>query len=150
MMRALRWFVMGLLVLLGTLGCQRQSGPKIQIEQPWARSSPKMANAGAVYMVIRNTGNVPDVLIGAAADICEAVEIHETLMENGVMKMRPIPRQRLEIPAKGQVELKPGGYHLMLLNLKSPLQEGQTITLTLHFEKSGDIQVQVPVKRMGD
>ncbi len=142
-----RWLL--LLALLPWLAACGPKAPQIVIENPWARSSPRMAETGVVYMVIRNKGSAPDVLIGASTDIAEAIEIHESIMENGVMKMQPVPGQRLEIPAQGAVELKPGGYHLMLLKLKQPLQEGQTITVTLRFEKSGEITVQVPVKRMG-
>lgn len=142
-----RWLL--LLALLPWLAACGPKAPQIVIENPWARSSPRMAETGVVYMVIRNKGNAPDVLIDASTDVAEAAELHQSIMENGVMKMQPVPGQRLEIPAKGAVELKPGGYHLMLLKLKQPLQEGQTITVTLRFEKSGEITVQVPVRRMG-
>ncbi len=142
-----RWLL--LLALLPWLAACGPKAPQIVIENSWARSSPLMAEPGVVYMVFRTKRSATDVRIGASTDIAEAVEIHESIMENGVMKMQPVPGQRLEIPAQGAVELKPGGYHLMLLKLKQPLQEGQTITVTLRFEKSGEITVQVPVKRMG-
>jgi copper(I)-binding protein len=68
--------------------------------------------------------------------------------ENNVMHMKPVEGQRLVIPAKGKVELKPGGYHIMFIGLKEPLKEGQVIDLTLKFEKSGEMKVQAPVKKM--
>ena len=127
--------------------CGGSQGPKIEIKDPWARPSPKMATSGAAYMIIENKGNEDDALIGVEGDVSDAVEIHEMVVdENNVMHMKPVEGQRLVIPAKGKVELKPGGYHIMLIGLKHQLQEGEVVDLTLKFEKSGEIKVQAPVK----
>ena len=128
--------------------CGGSSGPEISIEDIWARQSPMSTGNGAVFMTIENHGKAPDALIGASTDICRIVEIHETKMENDVMRMSPIPGQRLEIPAKGKVELKPGGYHVMLIDLKQQLNPGDTFDLTLSFEKSGEKVMHVEVKAM--
>ncbi|HHB91060.1 MAG TPA: copper chaperone PCu(A)C [Anaerolineae bacterium] len=144
-----------ILVLLSLLAvtlaaCGGSKGPQIEIKDPWARPSPKMATSGAAYMIIENKGNEDDVLIGVEGDVSDAVEIHEmTIDENNVMRMRPVEGQRLVIPAKSKVELKPGGYHIMLIGLKHQLKEGEVIDLTLKFEKSGEIKVQAPVKMEG-
>ncbi len=139
------------LTMMATLAaCSGSQGPKIEIKDPWARPSPKMATSGAAYMIIENKGNEDDALIGVDGDVSDAIEIHEmTVDENNVMHMKPVEGQRLVIPAKGKVELKPGGYHIMLIGLKHQLQEGETIDLTLKFEKSGEIKVQAPVRLKG-
>ncbi|RME85914.1 MAG: copper chaperone PCu(A)C [Caldilineae bacterium] len=128
--------------------CAASSPPDIRITEPWARSSPMAAGNGAVYMVIANEGGTADALVGVASDVSEAVEIHETVMENQVMRMRPVEGQRVEIPARGRVELKPGGLHIMLIGLQQPLEVGSRIQLTLQFEKSGPMTVEAEVRPM--
>ncbi len=140
-----------MLILLPMLfiGCLGSKGPEIVVTESWARPSPKMASSGAVYMTIENKGNEDDVLIGVDGDVSKAVEIHEMVIDdNNVMHMKPVEGQRLVIPAKSKVELKPGGYHIMLIGLKNQLKEGDVVDLTLRFEKSGEIKVQAPVKPM--
>jgi periplasmic copper chaperone A len=127
--------------------CQpASSGPKIVTSGAWSRSSPKMANAGALYVVIENQGNQADRLIGASSPAAKTAEVHESFMDaNGVMGMRPLAGG-LEIPAGGKVELKPGGYHVMLIDLVKPLEVGSKITITLKFEKSGETTVEAEVR----
>ncbi len=142
---ALLIFVM----VIGVSACSGEKVPDIQISGAWARQSPKAATNGAAYMVIENKGGADDALIGASADVSDVVEIHEMVIDdNNVMHMKPVAGQRLVIPAKGKVELKPGGYHIMFIGLKEPLKEGDVIDLTLKFEKSGEKKVQAPVKKM--
>ena len=144
-------FVALILSLLAlTVGaCGGEKKPDIKISGVWARQSPMAATNGAAYMVIENKGRMDDALIGADANVSDVVEIHEMVIdENNVMHMKPVEGQRLVIPAKGKVELKPGGYHIMFIGLKQPLKEGEVIDLTLKFEKSGIMKVQAPVKKM--
>ncbi|WP_376789032.1 copper chaperone PCu(A)C [Thermoflexus sp.] len=103
-------------------------------------------STSAVYFVVVNDGDQPDALIGAVSDVAEKVELHETRMEGDVAKMQPVPR--VEIPARGRVEFKPRGLHVMLIGLKRELQVGDTFTLTLRFEKSGEIPITVTVREM--
>ncbi len=150
-MKRFKWLLLVLAVLmLASLllsACGGSKGPEIVIKDPWARPSPKMASSGAAYMIIENKGKEDDALIGAEGDVSDAVEIHEMVVdENNVMHMKPVEGQRLVIPAKGKVELKPGGYHIMLIGLKHQLKEGEVVHLTLKFEKSGEMQVDAPVK----
>ncbi len=132
----------------------------IEIKNAWARRAPAMAHGqsgghggptghngagnGAVYVTVTNRGGSPDALVGAAADVAASVELHETVHEGGVMKMRPLPR--LEVPAGGRLEMKPGGYHIMLLGLKRDLHPGDTVAVTLTFEKAGSMTIEAPVR----
>ncbi len=130
-------------------GCAGSSqGPDIVIEEAWARQSPMAEGNGAVYMILINNGNEDDALIAASTDASNVVELHETTMENDVMRMRPVEGQRILIPAKGQVELKPAGLHVMLIDLKDMLEPGSTLELALSFEKSGDRTLTVEVRAM--
>jgi copper(I)-binding protein len=136
----------GLLTLLGLAACGGAEGAQIEIEGAWARPSPKMAGAGAAYMILRNTGSEDDRLLSGETPAAEVVELHESFMdENNVMKMRPAEGGFIEVPAGGEAELRPGGLHIMLIHLVEPLENGATFPLTLHFEKSGEIKIQVPV-----
>ncbi len=144
--------VVGVVLALVVVACapSQPAGPKIVVEEVWAR--PTRAGMGgkvtsAAYMVIKNEGSDPDRLVGAMSDIAEAVEIHQTVMEGDVMKMRQV-EGGLEIPAKGEVRLKPGGYHIMLIGVKQQLKPGDRFTLILEFEKSGKKTLQVEVKEM--
>ncbi|MFN3813370.1 MAG: copper chaperone PCu(A)C [Aquificaceae bacterium] len=117
------------------------AAPKIEVKDAWVREVPPTSSMSAAYMVIENKGDEPDKLIDASTKIAKAVEIHETV--GG--KMRRI--KVLEIPAGKSVELKPGGYHIMLINLLEKPKEGQKVDLALKFEKSGEIKVSAPVKK---
>ncbi|MCS6962917.1 copper chaperone PCu(A)C [Thermoflexus sp.] len=145
--------------LLAACAAPAATGPRITIQDPWARPGAMgmgmehghgMSHGGgstsAVYFVAINDGDQPDVLIGAASDVAEKVEIHETKMEGDVAKMQPVPR--VEIPARGRVEFRPRGLHIMLIGLKRDLKVGDTFNLTLRFEKSGEIPISVTVKEM--
>lgn len=117
----------------------------LTIEHPWARATAPTAKTGAVYVKITNNGKTEDRLIGVAVDRAERTELHSNKLEDGVMKMRPI-EGGLALPAGQTVELKPGGNHIMLVNLKQPLNEGEEVPLKLTFEKSGTIQVDIIVQ----
>ena len=120
----------------------------IQIEQPWARATPKGATIGAGYMKITNTGTEPDRLVGGSVAFAQRVEVHSMTMEQGVMKMREV-KDGLEIKPGETVELKPGGYHMMFVGLKQPLKQGEDLTVTLKFAKAGTVEVKYPVEAVG-
>ncbi|HEC21568.1 MAG TPA: copper chaperone PCu(A)C [Chloroflexi bacterium] len=131
--------------LVGLLAGCGGSEKGIVIEDAWVRPSPMTAGNGAAYMVIRNTGSEDDALIAADSDIAGAVEIHETMMMEGdMMGMQPV--ESIPVPAGGSVTLEPGGYHIMLIDMREPLEAGQTVMLTLTFEKAGPIEVQAEVR----
>jgi copper(I)-binding protein len=119
----------------------------IRIVDPWARAAIQMGGTptSAVYLIIRNEGEEADRLLGAESDAAQTVELHQSKMEGGTMKMEPV--QAIDIPPGGQVELKPGGLHIMLIGLKRDLPAGERLTLVLHFERSGDIEVEAEVRQ---
>jgi copper(I)-binding protein len=120
----------------------------IELENAWARRAPAMAHGhagnGAVYVTIVNHGGSADALVGATTNAAKVVELHETVQEGGVMKMRPVPR--FEVPGGGRLEMKPGGPHLMLLGLTRDLEPGDTVSVTLTFDKAGRMSVEAPVR----
>jgi periplasmic copper chaperone A len=123
-------------------------GASIQVEQPWARATPAGASTGAVYLTITNKSQEMDRLLSASSDVTDKLQIHEMKVVNGVMEMREVTGG-LAVAANGSVKLKPGSYHVMLIGLKKPLKAGETIPLTLDFEKAGKVPITVPIRAMG-
>ena len=124
-----------------------KAGP-IVVEAPWSRATPGGAKVAGGYMKITNTGKEPDRLVGGSIPIAARMEAHEMKEENGVMKMRHLPAG-LEIKPGETVELKPGGYHLMFMDLQKGLKNGETIKGTLNFEKAGPVEVEYRVGAIG-
>jgi hypothetical protein len=124
--------------------------PALEFEDAWARAAlmPTDASAAAatsaIYMTIRNRGKTGDKLINASSDVAEIVELHTTETRNGVTMMSRI--DQVEVPGLKKAELKPGGLHVMLIRLKQDLIPGDTVKVTLEFEKSGPIVVEAPVR----
>ena len=98
----------------------------------------------AAYLVIVNTGSAPDQLLKVTTEVAGAAELHNVLTENNVAQMRPA--QSIEVPAGGQVELKPGGYHVMLVDVKRTLRPGDVVPLTLTFQNAGELHVNAEVR----
>jgi periplasmic copper chaperone A len=120
----------------------------LEIGHPWARATAPTAPAGAGYLTIKNTGTAPDRLVSASTPAAGLAQIHEMKMDGGVMRMREL-EHGLEIPPGAMVTLAPGGFHLMLTNLRAPLKEGTRVPITLVFEKAGSIEVELAVKSIG-
>jgi Uncharacterized protein conserved in bacteria len=118
------------------------------ITRAWTRATPGGAKIGGGYLTIENKGSTPDRLIGGSADVAGKVEVHEMTMDNGVMTMRPLEKGLSIEPGK-TVKLAPGGYHLMMFDLKSPLKQGEKLPVTLEFEKAGKVQVSFDVAGVG-
>jgi copper(I)-binding protein len=154
-----------------TASTAAQTVGSLQISDVWARSAQVMAMdaptattmamdatkptdatmamemssaVSGAYLTIKNTGSTPDKLLKAQGDVAASVELHTMTETNGVMEMRPV--DSIEIPANGEVQLKPGGFHVMLIGLKKDLKAGDTVPLTLQFEKAGTIQVVATVR----
>ncbi|MDQ7037966.1 MAG: copper chaperone PCu(A)C [Aquificota bacterium] len=121
------------------------AGPKIVVEDAWVRDVPPVARTTAVFMKIRNLGDEEDTLLKVISPVAERAEIHETIAEEGVMKMRPV--DRLAIPPGSTVYLRPMGKHIMLMGLKDTLNRVGKVRLVLIFEKSGRIVVEAPVRK---
>ena len=118
----------------------------VAIEQPWARATTASAKVGGAFMTLKG-GAAADRLMSASSPVAGTAEVHQTVNDKGVMKMQPVAE--LPIEAGKAVELKPGGYHIMLMDLKRPLKAGETFPLTLHFAKAGDITANVVVGAAG-
>src|SRR6476620_8210001 len=106
------------------------------ISQAWSRATPGGAKVAGGYLTIENKGTAADKLVSVAADIAGKAEVHEMAMDNGVMKMRMLDKGLVIDPGK-TVKLAPGGYHLMLQELKGPFKQGDKVPVTLQFEKAG-------------
>jgi len=130
-------------ILVATVHAYTQ--PVIKIVDPWVRAVPPNMKNTALFMTIINQGDEDDELIGVEGDVSKMIQIHKTVNENGVMKMVHV--DKIEIHGHSKVELKPGGYHIMLMGLKRPLKEGEVLKFTLIFKKSGKIMIEAPVKR---
>jgi periplasmic copper chaperone A len=122
-------------------------GP-IHISQPWSRATPKGASSAAGYMTITNNGSAPDRVNCVSSDAAAQCQIHTMAMDNGVMKMRPV-EGGLEILPGQTITLKPGGFHMMLTDLKHPLEAGGTMKATLKFDHAGTVDVEYPVAAIG-
>jgi len=116
----------------------------LEIVHPVARATPPGAPVSGGYMTLRNTGGEADRLIGGSADFAGKVEIHEMAMDGDVMKMRQL-ENGLEIPPGGEVVLKPGGYHVMFMQMKEQLEPETSRKATLVFEKAGEVEVDFSV-----
>jgi len=153
------WFLGVAVLLMLVAGCGSGGDGGLAIEEVWAR--PAMAGGeamaetggmggggtGAVFMRISNDGGQADRLMGGGTDVAEAVEIHETVMDGEVMRMQMLP-QGIEIPAGGEVMLKPGGFHVMLIGMQRDLSVGDTFEIELLFENAGSRVVTVEVREM--
>ncbi|MEZ5910277.1 MAG: copper chaperone PCu(A)C [Hyphomicrobiaceae bacterium] len=135
-------------VLSSTAQAREYKLGALVLSSPWSRATPGGAKVGAGFVTIENKGGQPDRLIAGASPIAGKIEIHEMSVEKGVMRMRLLPKG-LEIPAGGKVELKPGGYHIMFIDLRRPIVKGQAVKATLTFEKAGRIEIELDVEAIG-
>ena len=116
----------------------------LKIQHPWSR--PTVAGVGVGYMVIVNAGKA-DALVAASTPVAARVEIHQTRIEGGIMRMRQV--EKVELPAGATVRLQPGGLHMMLIGLAQPLAEGAKLPLLLRFAKAGEVKVELAVQADG-
>ncbi|WP_353433119.1 copper chaperone PCu(A)C [Polynucleobacter sp. MWH-UH23A] len=119
----------------------------IKIEGAYTRATAPGQQVAGGFMKIDNKGNVADQLLSASSPAAGEVQLHEMAMDGNVMRMRQV--KDIAVPAGGSVELKPGGYHLMFMNLKGPFAAGQTVPVKLKFAKAGEVEVKMPVNAMG-
>jgi len=131
-----------------SLSQSRPDGASVAITGAWTRATVSAMSVGGGYMTITNRGSAPDRLVSLSTPAAERVEVHRTTIEDGTARMRQLT-EGLVIPAGGTVELAPGGLHLMLVGLKQPLQPGQSIPLTLTFERAGTVATTLNVMPMG-
>jgi hypothetical protein len=131
---------------------ERGPGPyqagAILVEAPWSRATPGGAKVAGGYLRITNRGTEPDRLLGGSAAVAGRFEIHEMSNDGSVMRMRPV-EGGLAIPPGATVELKPGGFHAMLMDLRQPLKEGDVVEGTLVFERAGTVAISYRVGGIG-
>jgi copper(I)-binding protein len=148
------WTLSGVLLAVGVVAlasCGRPAAedpatpaapaPVLRVVDPFT-PQPAAADVAAAYMTITNSGTADDALIAASTEVAERVELHQSIVEDGMATMRLV--SAITVPAGGKAVLQRGGYHLMLINPK-PLTEGDRYLLTLHFDQSGELNVEVPV-----
>lgn len=131
-----------LFLLAGLLTYPVSGHAAVTIEEAWSRATAPEQKVGAAYMKLRSTETAK--LVGVRTTVAGQAEIHEMSMQGGVMKMRQITE--LSLPAQRTIELKPGGHHIMLMNLAQPLKAGQRVPLTLIIEKQNREREEVAVE----
>ncbi len=120
----------------------------LEIVHPWSRATPGGAKVAAGYVTVNNTGATADRLLAAAADeVAAKVEIHEVAMKDGVMSMKRV--DGIAVPAGGSLTLKPGSWHIMFMDMKRPLTQGEVFAGSLTFEKAGTVAVKFTVEALG-
>jgi copper(I)-binding protein len=136
-----------LLLPVGFAHAHEYKAGELEIGHPWSQELPPNAPTVAAYFVIENPGKTDDRLLGVDSPISGEAQLHEHVMQGDLMKMQQVPN--VVIPAGGKVTFAPMAYHVMLLNLKdrSLLSDGKRFPLTLHFEKAGNVTVEVSVQK---
>jgi len=120
---------------------------QVRIERPWTRATPPGAKVAGGFLVIRNAGAAPDRLVSVSSPAAARVETHVTVKDGDISRMREV--KGYEIPANGSFELKPGGAHLMFVDLKAPFKQGGKVPATLRFQRAGEVKVEFLVEGMG-
>ena len=116
------------------------------VQQPWTRAAGEGATGGG-FLAISNRGAAADRLLAASSPLARAMELHTMVRDGDVMRMRPV--QAIDVPVGQTVTLRPGGLHLMLIGLSRPLREGETVPVTLRFERAGEVRVELAVQAAG-
>jgi copper(I)-binding protein len=122
-----------------------QSAERIVVTDPWAPPSLDGASVGTAFVTLTNSDNTPITLETLTSDIAETVELHDHVMDNGRMMMRRV--EPMVIPAKGSIAMKPGGLHLMLIGLKRPLKDAETLTVTATPKNTAPFTISFPVSQ---
>lgn len=118
---------------------------QLKIENPYTRATAPGQKAAGGFMKIENKG-AADQLISASSPVASEMQLHTMTMDGNVMKMREV--KSIEVPANGSVDLKPGGLHLMFMDIKTPLKAGETVAVKLKFQKAGEVEIRVPVREI--
>ena len=134
------------LSMTSTAQAQTAKVGSVQIENAYTRATVPGQQVAGGFMKIENKG-AADQLISASSPVSGEVQLHEMAMDGNVMKMRQV--KDIAVPAGGTVELKPGGLHLMFMNIKAPLAAGETVPVKLKFAKAGEVEVKFPVNAIG-
>ncbi|HKJ76406.1 MAG TPA: copper chaperone PCu(A)C [Gammaproteobacteria bacterium] len=148
MKRTVSAIAMGMALLGGmSTALAGSAADDVTVEGLYARAVPPQQPNSEAFMTIKNNSGTDHALVGGSTPASNVVELHTHLKEDGMMKMRQIPR--IDLPANEAVELAPGGLHVMLIGLKAQLEPGQEVELTLEFEDGSTMQFTAPVKKAG-
>jgi copper(I)-binding protein len=140
-----RVFAVGFLFCLNLLSATAIAAESLRVQDPWIREAPPNAMALGAFMTVTNSSDKARVMVKVSSAVAEKVELHRTVMEDGVAKM--IAQAAIEVPAKGEVKLAPGGLHIMLINPKQALKAGDKVEITLEFKDGARIPVTFEVRR---
>ena len=142
-----RTFIRLTLLLAAALPCTAfAQDPLLTVQEPYVRLAPPNAPATGAFMLIKNAGKTDRKLVKADSPVAKNVELHNPINDNGVMKMRQVPE--ISVKANGLAVLKPGSYHVMLIGMHKPLEEGQSVPITLSFDDGSTLQVSAPVRKL--
>jgi copper(I)-binding protein len=120
------------------------SADSVQVVDPYVRAMPPGARATGAFMMLKNAGATDAKLVKAESPAARTVELHTHIDNNGVMEMRPVAA--IDIKAKGETALKPGGYHIMMIDPTASLKQGDKVAITLRFADGSSKQIEAPVK----
>lgn len=144
-MKALSSFAIALLAALSFSVQAAGMADRVEAENPYVRLAPPGARATGAFMVLRNAGEQEAVLVKADSSVAKVVELHDHINDGGVMRMRQV--KEIRVPAKGETHLKPGSYHVMLIDMKAPLKERDHVIITLGFADGSSKEVHAMVVR---
>ena len=130
-----------------SLGAHEYASRDVTVAHPWARATPGGSKAGSVYLEMKTKRGPGDRLVAARSAIAGSAEIHSHVLEQGITKMRRV--DGIAVPGGKSIILRPDGFHIMLIDLKEPLKEGDLAKVTLIFEKAGEIEVDATVEPVG-
>jgi copper(I)-binding protein len=147
MARTIAFALLAATVLSGAAFADDYSAKALRISSPFTRATPPGAKVAGAFLSIENRGQEADRLVSASSPVAGLVEIHEMAMDGGLMKMRAV--KGIDLKPGATVELRPGGYHVMLEDLKQPLKQGDQFPMLLTFEKAGVVEIKVKVEAMG-
>lgn len=146
-MLAVTALVLGLGTAVPLASAHEATVKGVTVAHAWARATPGGARIGAAYLTISSDAATSDELLSASSDVAARTELHTHIMEGDVMKMRAV--DKVELAKGGAVLFKPSGYHIMLIDLKQPLKQGDKVKLTLTFKNAGPITTEADVEAIG-
>ena len=130
-----------------TAACATAQTPAVTVRDAWVREPMGGRTMTGAFAVVENAGATPKAIVAASSDISDKVELHEMKNENGMMRMSPV--KKMDVPAKGTLELKPGSFHVMLFDVKRKIADGEKISLTFTFDDGSKVTTEAQVRKAG-
>ncbi len=146
----LRYTVLALPVLLGltwtTASAAKDAASRVFAIEPYVRAMAPGQNSSAAFMTLRNASKTDHAVVSAASPVAGIVELHTHTMEGGMMRMRQV--EKIDVPAQSMTVLKPGGLHVMLIDVEGTLRHGDKVSVTLVFEDGSKKEIEAPVRKI--